>query len=124
MVHCLLHNHKQAPALVSKLYVRGDHAGYAESSERKSVNTRCCCCKAPAGFRCSLHMHPGSLHKPREGFMLAQSAKQRVILCSLLRMARGRCRHYFISIAEKDRMVAWREGKCARAELEVLTCVG
>ncbi|CAM9262801.1 unnamed protein product, partial [Hapterophycus canaliculatus] len=34
-----------------------------------------------------------------------------------------RCRHYFISISERDRMVAWREGKCAKAELEVLACI-
>ncbi|CBN77134.1 hypothetical protein Esi_0036_0099 [Ectocarpus siliculosus] len=34
-----------------------------------------------------------------------------------------RCRHYFISIAEKDRMVAWREGNCAKTELEVLACI-
>ncbi|CAM9852836.1 unnamed protein product [Scytosiphon promiscuus] len=34
-----------------------------------------------------------------------------------------RCRHYFISASERDRMVAWREGKCARAELEVLGCI-
>lgn len=39
------------------------------------------------------------------------------ILCSL---RRDRCRHYFISVAERQRMVAWREGKRARAELEVL----
>eukprot|EP00903_Cladosiphon_okamuranus_P008959 g8573.t1 len=34
-----------------------------------------------------------------------------------------RCRHYFISIAEKDGMVAWREGRRSRAELEVLACI-
>eukprot|EP00752_Nemacystus_decipiens_P007282 g6518.t1 len=34
-----------------------------------------------------------------------------------------RCRHYFISIAERDRMVAWRESKRSRAELEVLACI-
>lgn len=38
--------------------------------------------------------------------------------CPALR--RQSCRHYFISMPERDRMVAWREGKCARAELEVL----
>ncbi|CAM9717536.1 unnamed protein product, partial [Ectocarpus sp. 13 AM-2016] len=34
-----------------------------------------------------------------------------------------RCRHYFISIAEKDRMVSWRKRNCARTELEVLACI-
>lgn len=33
---------------------------------------------------------------------------------------RDRCRHYFVSTPERDRMVAWREARHSRAELEIL----